>query len=334
MGGIRLKKWSLVVCSLILLIVLAACGKEESKIAVNGKVSEPLKVTLPTWTGYGPLFLAKEKGFFEKNGVDVELSIVEGLGERKAALAGGKVDGMATALDVQITLAGAGIPVKVVWLLDDSYGGDGILVKNDINSIEDLKGKKIAFEVGSTSQLLALTALAQGGLTEKDVTVVQMSAGDAGAAFAAGQVDAAVTWEPWLTKGAQANGKVLLSTKDLPGIITDTISFNEDVIKNRPEDVKAFVKAMGEAMDYWMNNKKEANEIMAKGLNIDLAEFEDTETGLKFFTKEDNNNLFGLNGEKGSIYKSTENAIQFYKDQKVIEKDVKAEEIIDSSFLE
>ncbi|WP_075618631.1 ABC transporter substrate-binding protein [Paenisporosarcina indica] len=328
-----MKKWLLIACSLMLLITLTACGKKEGSIPVNGKSSEPLKVTLPTWTGYGPLFLAKEKGFFEKNGVDVELSIVEGLGERKAALAGGKIDGMATALDVQVTLAGGDIPVQVVWLLDDSYGGDGILVKDGINEVKDLKGKKVAFEVGSTSQMLAVTVLEQGGLTEDDVTVVQMSAGDAGAAFAAGKVDAAVTWEPWLTKGAQANGKVLLTTKDLPGIIVDTVAFKEDVIKNRPEDVKAFVKAMGEAMAYWKENEKEANEIMAKGLKIDLAEFEATVTGLKFFTKEDNESLFGTESEKGSIYQSTENAIQFYKGQKMLEKDLKADDVINSSFL-
>lgn len=330
-----MKKWLLILCSLMLLLALGACGKEKGSAATeNGKSSEPLKVTLPTWTGYGPLFLAKEKGFFEKNGLDVELSIIEGLAERKAALAGGKIDGMATALDVQVTLAGADIPVQVVWLLDDSYGGDGILVKKEIKDVKDLKGKKIAFEVGSTSQMLALTALEKGGLTEEDVTVVQMSAGDAGAAFAAGKVDAAVTWEPWLTKGAEANGKVLLSTKDLPGIIIDTVAFREDVINKRPEDVKAFVKAMGEAMDYWKENKKEANEIMAKGLNIDVAEFEATETGLKFFAKEDNETLFGTKSEKGSIYQSAENAIQFYKDQDMLEKDLKADDVINGSFIQ
>ncbi|MGE6487138.1 ABC transporter substrate-binding protein [Paenisporosarcina sp. NPDC076898] len=327
-----MKKWLLVLCSLMLLVMLGACGKEGESTA-SGSSGEPLKVTLPTWTGYGPLFLAKEKGFFEKNGVDVELSIIEGLGERKAALAGGKIDGMATALDVQVTLAGADIPVQVVWLLDDSYGGDGILVKNDINDVKDLKGKQVAFEVGSTSQMLALTALEQGGLTQDDITVVQMSAGDAGAAFAAGKVDAAVTWEPWLTKGAEANGKVLLTTKDLPGIILDTVAFKEDVIKERPEDIKAFVKAMGEAMDYWKENEKEANEIMAKGLNIDVKEFEATVTGLKFFTKEDNAKLFGTESEKGSIYQSAENAIQFYKDQDMLEKDLKADDVVNGSFL-
>lgn len=329
-----MKKWLMVVCSFMLLIALAACGKEEAaKNTGAGKSSEPLKVTLPTWTGYGPLFLAKEKGFFEKNGVEVELSIIEGLGERKQALAGGKIDGMATALDVQVTLSAADIPVQVVWLLDDSFGGDGILVKNDIQDVKDLKGKQVAFEVGSTSHMLALTALKQGGLTESDIEVVPMSAGDAGAAFAAGKIDAAITWEPWLTKGAEANGKVLLTTKDLPGIIVDTISFKEDVIKSRPDDVKAFVKAMGEAMDFWKENKKEANEVMAKGLKIDVAEFEATETGLKFMTKEDNEKLFGSESSKGSIYQSTENAIKFYKEQKLIDKEPKAEDVLNGSFV-
>jgi NitT/TauT family transport system substrate-binding protein len=316
-----MKKWLGLFCTLILLFALAACGKDEASSSADGKKStEPLKVTLPTWTGYGPLFLAKEKGFFKKNGIDVDLSIVEGLAERKQALASGKIDGMATALDVQVTLAASKIPVQVVWVLDDSHG------------VKDLKGKKVAFEVGSTSHMLALTALKQGGLTEKDVEVVQMSAGDAGAAFAAGKVDAAVTWEPWLSKGSQANGKVLLSTKDLPGIIVDTISFKEDVIKNRPDDVKAFVKAMGEAMAYWKEHKDEADEIMAKGLKIDTKEFVGTESGLQFFTKEDNKELFGTESSKGSIYKSTENAIQFYKEQGIIKTEPKAEEVINSSF--
>jgi NitT/TauT family transport system substrate-binding protein len=325
------KKWLVIMCSLLLMFALAACGKEQASNSAK-KSSEPLKVTLPTWTGYGPLFLAKEKGFFEKNGIDVELSIVEGLAERKQALASGKIDGMATALDVQVTLAASDIPVNVVWVLDDSYGGDGILVKNEIKDIKDLKGKTMAFEVGSTSHMLALTALKQGGLTEKDVEVIQMSAGDAGAAFAAGKVDAAVTWEPWLSKGSQANGKILLTTKDLPGIIVDTISFKEDVIKNRPDDVKAFVKAMGEAMDYWKEHKEEADEIMAEGLKIDKAEFVATEEGLKFYTKEDNAELFGTESSKGSIYQATEKAIEFYKEQKIITKVPKAEDIINPSF--
>lgn len=334
-----MKKILAMVLSLVLVLSLAGCGnsnssKEQSKQGQATTEKKPLKVTLPTWTGYGPLFLAKEKGFFAKHGVQVELSIIDGLAERKQALAGGKIDGMATAQDVQVTLAASNIPVQVVWLLDDSYGGDGILVKKEIQSAADLKGKKVAFEVGSTSHLLMLSVLKKAGLTDKDVEVVPMSAGDAGAAFMAGKVDAAVTWEPWLSKGASANGKVLVSTKDLPGIIVDSISFRKEVVDQRPDDVKAFVAAMAEAMDYWKANKDESNKIMADGLKIDLKEFTGTVPGLKFFDKDDNKKLFGTGANPGSIYQATKNDIDFYVEQKIIDKPITPESIINSKFVE
>ncbi|MDM5206368.1 ABC transporter substrate-binding protein [Cytobacillus kochii] len=328
-----MKKWLIAITMMVLAVTLAACGGSGESEEGSGENKEPLKVTLPTWTGYGPLFLAKEKGYFEENGIDVELSIVEGLGERKQALASGQIDGMATALDVQVSLAASDIPLNVVWLLDDSYGGDGILVKDDMKEISDLKGKQVAFEVGSTSHMLALTALKDGGLTEEDVEVVPMSAGDAGAAFAAGKVDAAVTWEPWLSNGSEANGKVLLTTKDLPGIIVDTVSFTEKVIEERPEDVQAFVTAMGQAMDYWKENQDEANEIMAKGLKIDVEEFVATAEGLKFLDNEANKELFGTEDAKGGIYQSTENAAKFYKEQGIITAEPAAEDIINPTFI-
>lgn len=334
-----MKKIAALILSLVLILSLAGCGatnasKEQPKESQATAQKTPLKVTLPTWTGYGPLFLAQEKGFFKKHGVDVELSIVEGLAERKQALAGGKIDGMATAQDVQVTLAASGVPVQVVWLLDDSFGGDGILVKKEIQSAADLKGKKVAFEVGSTSHLLMLTVLKKAGLTDKDVEVIPMSAGDAGAAFVAGKVDAAVTWEPWLSKGVSANGKVLVSTKDLPGIILDSISFRNEVIEKRPDDVKAFVAAMSEAMDYWKANKDESDQIMAKGLKIDLKEFTSTVPGLKFFNKDDNKKSFGTSANKGSIYQATQSDIDFYVEQKLIDKAITPESVINSKFVE
>lgn len=313
-------------------IVGCSAGADTEKAAGEGKGSEPLKVTLPTWTGYGPLFLAKEKGIFEKHGIDVELSIIEGLAERKSALAGSKVDGMATALDVQVSLAAAGIPMEVVWLLDDSYGGDGIIAKNEIETVADLKGKRVAFEQGSTSHLLMLTALKEAGLTDKDVEMVQMSAGDAGAAFVAGQVDAAVTWEPWLSQAGEADGQILASTKELTGIIVDTVGFRKDVIEERPEDVTAFVAAMAEAMDYWEQNEEEANEVMASGLKIELDEFTGTAPGLKFFNKDGNKELYGANGD-GAIYDAAQNAIDFYLEQGIIDSAPEAADVMNATFV-
>ncbi|RYD03002.1 hypothetical protein N752_21570 [Desulforamulus aquiferis] len=89
--------------------------------------------------------------------------------------------------------------------LDTSYGADGILAKQDIKTLEDLKGRSVALDVGTTSHFFLLSCLQKVGLSDKDITITPMgSSGDAGQAFVAGKIDAAVTWElawPWGKRG-------------------------------------------------------------------------------------------------------------------------------------
>ncbi|MGI6226228.1 MAG: ABC transporter substrate-binding protein [Peptococcales bacterium] len=336
-----MKKFVSIVLVLFLFTMgLTACQKTEQPqnqgnqqaAESNKKELTKLTLTLPTWVGYGPIYIAKEKGFFNENGIDLEISKIDGLAERKQALAGKKIDGMATAQDVQVTLAAANVPVKVIWALDGSFGGDGMLAKNDINTVADLKGKTIALETGTTSHFFALTVLKDAGLTEQDITIQNMTAGDAGAAFVAGRVDAAVTWEPWLSKG-KANGKVLVSTKDYPTIIVDSVSFRADIVEQYPEAMNGFVKAMGQAMAYWKENPQDAEKIMAKGLGIDLEEFQATIPDLKFFDLADNKEFFGTKENKGLLYDTTQKAIDFYTEQKVIETIPHPDDIVDPTFV-
>ncbi|NLA57540.1 MAG: ABC transporter substrate-binding protein [Firmicutes bacterium] len=290
-------------------------------------------ISLPTWTGYAPLFLAQEKGFFAKHGLDVELSVTQDLGPRQQAFAAKRVDAMATAHDVQVQVAAAGIPLKIVWAFDDSYGGDGILAKPEIKTIEDLKGKQVAFLRGSTSHFLLLTALSSVGMTEKDIIAVNMTAGDAGAAFVAGRVDAAVTWEPWLTQGSKSGGHVLVDTKDFPGVIGDSISFHGDYVAKNPEAVQAFVKAMKDAMEYWHAHPEESNQIMANGMGITLDEFVATLEGLKLMDYQDNLAFFGSEGEAGPLYDVLQNAATFYADLKIIPAKVNVQDLVAPEFL-
>ncbi|MBO8168576.1 MAG: ABC transporter substrate-binding protein [Thermoanaerobacteraceae bacterium] len=320
-----MKKILIVLVILMSLFSVIGCSTSSNS-------SVKLKIALPTWTGYGPLYLAKEKGFFEEQGLDVELIKIEGLAERKQALAGKKIDGMATAQDVQVTLAAANVPVKVIWALDSSAGGDGILASEEIENVSDLKGKTVALEMGTTSHFFALTVLQDAGLSDDDIIIKNMTAGDAGAAFVAGKVDAAVTWEPWLSKGKD-NGKVLVSTKDYPGIIVDSVSFRADIVEKYPQAMEGFVKAMAQAMEYWKNNKQEAEKIMAEGLGIDLEEFQATIPDLKFYDLEGNKKFFGTEEAPGAIYETTKKAINFYAKLNVIETEPRPEEIIDPGFI-
>ena len=149
------------------------------------------------------MYLAKEKGFFQKQGVDVEIVVIESPADRRAAFAADKIQGLATTVDTHVMTAAAEnpIPVKQVLALDDSHGGDGIVAKKEIKTIKDLKGKTVAAQLGAGASYFWLNyVLAQNGMKLADLKAVDMKAGDAGSAFVAGKVDAAVTWEPWLSR--------------------------------------------------------------------------------------------------------------------------------------
>ena len=110
--------------------------------------------------------------------------------------------------------------LDVTAIVDESAGADGILVKNDINSIADLKGKTVGVSINQTSHYLLMQALETAGLTDADVDLVNMTSSDAGVSFTSGDLDAAVTWEPYLSNAVeQGVGKLIFSSKDAPGSI-------------------------------------------------------------------------------------------------------------------
>lgn len=338
-GGWRLSTVSktrvltlLVAVSLLLPLVVGPGGG--AAFAAAAKPAETVKISMPTWTGYAPLLLAQEKGFLAAHGVNVEFVVIQGLAERKQALAANKIQGMATALDVQVTLAAAGVPLKVVLAMDHSSGGDGILAKPGIKTVADLKGKTVAFMQGSTSHFFLLAALEKAGLSEDDIKAVDMTAGDAGAAFVAGKVDAAVTWEPWLTKAdREGAGKVLVSSKDFPGLIVDSLSFHADFVKKNPAAVKGIVAAWYDALDYWKKHPDEANAIMAKAMKWPVADFTDTLPGLTFYDQAQNIAYFGSADKPGAIFKTAQKAVDFYAAKRVIDTKPAPKTFIDGSFL-
>lgn len=186
----------------------------------------PLKIGYPVWVGYGPLFLAEKKGFLKELGTPVEFVLMEDTKPRYVALAAKRIDGLMTTIDTVVQRVKPDFQMAAILAMDDSKGGDGIVARKEIATIKDLKGKRVAFSEGSVSHFFLAFLLKQNGMSLKDIVVVNMTAGDAGAAFVAGKVDAAVTWEPWLTKGKQApHGKVLVDSSATPNLIVDVLVF-------------------------------------------------------------------------------------------------------------
>jgi NitT/TauT family transport system substrate-binding protein len=257
------------------------------------------------WVGYGPMYLARDLGYFKEEGVDVKFQVVEDSALAMAAEAGGKLSGTAVTIDEILKYRSKDFCFKAVFTLDDSHGGDGMVASNDINGIADIKGKTVAMNEGSTSEFWFAYLMKKNGMSVKDVTVSNMSADDAATAFIAGHVPVAVTWEPNLTmvKTKQA-GKVLVDSAATPGVIVDVLDLSCDVIKNQPEDVKAFVRAMYRALDYLKAHQDEAYKIMAKGVGgylEDPKDFAAAAAGVRFYDKAMNQAYLGTAEKPGAI---------------------------------
>ena len=276
-----------------------------------------LSIGLSTWVGYGPLYIAKDKGFFKDEGLDVDLVKMEDPKTRMPALIAGRIDLAVTTIDTVLNFYSADHPLDYVFALDDSHGGDGIVAKAAITSVADLKGKDVAYAEGSVSQFFLAVLLKQAGLTLKDVNTQNMTAGDAGAAFVAGRVDAAVTWEPWLTRGKQAkDSHLLIDSTTTPGLITDVLVASDKMVKAHPDELKALYRAWVKAVDWQKTHEAEADAIMAKGVGgwlDDPKVFAETRTGIVFYDGPMNAAFMGTAAAPGTITKTISDAIEIGK---------------------
>lgn len=311
--------------------VLAGCGSSQPA-APAAKPPQKIIIAYTPWTGYGALFVAQAKGMFKARGLDVELQAIESVGERKQALAAGKITGMAASLDVAVS-AVADLPLKFVWAFDSSAGADGLLVKQGIKSVADLKGKQVAYHKGSASHFMMVELMSKVGMKESEIQVVDMKASEAAAAFMAGKVDAAITWEPHLTKAAKAGGVILHTTKDTPGLIADVLIFKDDYVKANADTVQKIVEAMAEATDYLLKNQAEASKILAEAFKMKPEEVAEDFPTMKFYDLKGNLEFYGTADKPGPIYEVGKKAAQFYVDQKVLKAVPDLKNNIDSSFI-
>ncbi len=147
---------------------------------------------------------------------------------------------------------------------------------------------------GSTSQWLLAYVLDQHGLSLDDVKQTDLTSGDAGAAFVAGSVPVAVTWEPWLSKAEEnPDGHVLASTKEYPDIITDEVAFSPDFIKENPDSVRAFIKGYAMAVDFLESSPDEAIADVTEYLGQSPEDVKATMETVPIWSIEESKKFFG-----------------------------------------
>ena len=252
--------------------------------------AETVKIGLQPWLGYGPLWIAEQQGFFEKNGVDVELINFTWDQDVAAALASGNIQVISAATNTVILNINNGVALKGFMVMDGSTTADAVLAGNNIASIAELKGKKVAYELGSTSDLLINYALNSNGLTIADVEAVPLAAADAGLALIAGRVDVAVTYEPYIS-AALAQGpdfKVLYTAGEKPGLISDVLAADASFIADNQDDLVGIIKAWNEAVTFLRDNPEAGGKIIADAVGSPIEEFNTAFAGVHLYDTTEN----------------------------------------------
>ncbi len=244
---------------------------------------ERVSIAFQKWVGYGPLYLAREKGFFKEEGIELVFIDEQLDWARRDAFKQGMLDCEAGTIDLLISKRAVDTPIVAVLEIDHSLGSDGIVATEDIRTVEDLIGKKVAFARDDVGETFVSYLFHKNGLSLEDITIVPRRPDDAWLAFLDGEADAAVTWEPWLSKAAERpGGHILISTKDEPEIIIDTLNVRQDLVKNNPELVKGLMRGWFKALKYYKENSIEASEIISSHYDIAPEQYRKEIEGLRW----------------------------------------------------
>jgi len=261
------------------------------------------------WTGFAPLTLAKEAGIFRKNGLDVDLKKIPQK-DRHLAIASGDVQCAATTVETWVVWNANGVATRQIFQMDKSYGADGMAVRNGVARIADLKGKTVAASAPGTAPYFTLAwFLKKNGLSVKDVTVVNLEPAAAAQAFVAGQNDAAMTYEPYLStvRSNPQAGKIIATTLDYP-MIMDTFGCTPKFLADNPKAAQALADSYFQALELIKSDPRKSYEIMGADVKQSGTDFEASAKYLRWQDKAANQQFFA--GEHAKFSREAADLLQ------------------------
>ena len=301
-------------------VALSGAGRADTEVAIG----------MSGWTGFAPLTLAKEAGIFEKHGLDVTIKKIPQK-DRHLAIASGDIQCAATTVETWLVWNANGVATKQIFQMDKSYGADGMVVRNDINAIADLKGKTVAASAPGTAPYFTLAwFLKENGLSVKDVTVVNLEPGPAAQAFVAGQNDAAMTYEPYLStvRDNPEAGKIIATTLDYP-MIMDTFGCTPTFLSENPDAAKALADSYFEAIAMIEADPAKAYEIMGADVKQSGEQFASSAKYLRWQDREANKTFFA-----GEFADFSNQAADLLLEIGIIKQKPDIASVVDTSFIE
>jgi len=266
----------------------ASCQSQPLSISTNPGSTDRVQTArlgFNLWAGFMPWQVAKEKNFFQAHQVNAELTWFPVLSDQLTAFNAGKVDMIGLTMTDFLNSVHAGVKAKVLSVTDISLGADAIVASPAIASLKDLVGKQASIEMGTVGHMLFLKALERGGIAENQVKIVNQSADVAVASLIAGKTDVVYSYEPFVSQAVNSGkGKVLFSSKDLPGIIPDLFAVQQDFLDRQPETVQNVLKVWYETLKYRQEHLDQVLPIEAKQAGVSVAEYKQLLAGFEWLT--------------------------------------------------
>ena len=320
---VKISSLRMLVCGLI-----AACSLTTTPARAQ------IKVGVSDWTGWVAWYVAEQQGFFKKYGADVKLVWFANYSDSISALSTGQLDANSQTWSDTLGPLAKGLPLKVVLVNDNSFGNDALMAGPKIKGFPDLKGKTVALEQYSVSHFVLYTALARNGLTPKDVKVVNLSAGDAAAAFISGRIDVAVVWNPWISQiQMSGKGRALFTSRDMPGLIPDLLVAQAQTIRAKRKDLIGMTRAWFDTVDFIRARPDDAVKIMSKVIGMSAADYKVFLPGTRFFDAAANLEAFDSSNPH-SLVRVAPSIAAFLLSNKLIDGQPDAAKGVDRSLLD
>jgi len=315
-----------IIILLVAIVLLVGCKKE----------SAPLKIGYSDWPGWVAWDIAISKGWFKEEGVNVEFSWFE-YSPSMDAFATGQIDAVTITNGDALVTGATGAANSMILVSDFSNGNDMIVAAPGINSVAELKGKKIGIEVGFVEHLLLDEALKSAGLTEKDVTLVNVVTNQTPQTLASGQVDAIAAWQPNSGQALKAvpGSKAIYTSANVAGLIYDCLAVSPTSLNNRRADWEKVVKVWYRVVDYLNNpaNEAEALKIMSSRSGVTPQEYAEFMKGVHFLTKAEALKVLEKGDSFQSIYGSSKTVDKFNVENKIYKTSQDVNSYIDPTIM-
>lgn len=307
-------------------IALSGCAT-----STETEAAEPFRMGTQPWLGYGQWYVAEDQGFFTDRDVAVELSSFSADADVNAALAAERLDMANVGAQAALQFIEQGLDVSIVLVLDTATTADAIIAGEGITSVADLAGKTVAYEEGATSEILLAEALASAGLDFEDITIVPTDADKVAPVLLAGQVDAGVTYEPYITEAltAERGIDIVQSAEDFPGLISDVLVVRNEVLAERGPEVREVLAAWDDAVLFTEENLDEGRSIIAAGVGSNAEDLATAFEGVRFYTLEENRELLAGTYATESLPSLIDVAVRIG----LLQNTVDAQSVIDETFV-